>query len=47
MKNRFIEYLLEKQRHEEEIAMEQSFKLYDNDDPTDYDPFKDEAKEEQ
>lgn len=47
MKNRFIEYLLEKQRREEAIAMEQSFNLYDKDDPTDYNPFKDETKEEE
>jgi hypothetical protein len=47
MKNRFIEYLLEKQRRAEEIAMEESAKLYDDSDPTQYDPFKDEAKEEQ
>ncbi len=47
MKNRFIEYIIEKQRREEEIAMEKSYKLYDDSDPTKYDPFEDETKEEQ
>ena len=41
MKNRFIEYLLQKQCQEEAVAMEQSFKLYDKADPTHFDPFKD------
>jgi hypothetical protein len=47
MKNRFIEYILEKQRQEESVAMNDSYKLYDEPDPTKYNPFNDEQKEEQ
>lgn len=47
MKNRFIEYLIEKDRRAEAEAMAASFNLYDSEDITKYDPFKDEPLEDE
>jgi len=47
MKNRFIEYLIEKDRRAEAEAMGASLKLYDSEDITKYDPFKDEQLEDE
>ncbi len=39
MRNRFIDYLIEKNRQEEEQAMNESWSI--NNDPTQYDPWED------
>lgn len=41
MRNRFIDYLIEKNRKAEEKALKESWSLSDDDDPTKYDPWKD------
>ena len=41
MRNRFIDYLIEKNRKAEEQALNESWSLNNMDDPTKYDPFKD------
>ena len=41
MKNRFIDYLIEKNRKAEEKALNESWSLNCDNDPTNYDPWKD------
>lgn len=42
MKNRFIDLLIEKHRKAEEKALNESWSInYDDNDPTKYDPWKD------
>ncbi|MCP4579976.1 MAG: hypothetical protein GY839_00045 [candidate division Zixibacteria bacterium] len=41
MKNRFIDLLIEKNRKAEETAMKKSWGINDQDDPTQFDPWKD------
>lgn len=47
MRNRFIEYLIEKERRQEAEALSASLNLYDNEDLTKFDPFKDEPMEDE
>lgn len=41
MRNRFIDYLIEKNRKEEEKAMNESWSITNYDDPTQYNPWED------
>ena len=47
MKNRFIDLLIEKDKLAEKKAMTDSFSIYPDDDPTQYNPWEDRHSEDE